>query len=115
MNKRSCRCGQPLSNVRRVIARVISGNEITINNVPVLYCESCGEALFTSKAIKKMDELIQNNPGELVLEYPNDLELMPPVIYFLDSLGTDKDSDEPLTKADLANLIALIKSKGEVA
>ena len=115
MTKRSCRCGQPLLNTRRAISRVIGGNEITINNVPFLYCESCGETLFTAKTIKKMDELIQNNPGEQALEYPDDLELTPPVIYFLDSLEADQDGDEPLTKADLANLIALIKSKGEVA
>ena len=121
MNKRFCRCGCPLSNERRAVTRLIQGRGITIDNVPVLYCATCEETLYTAKTIKKMDELIQNNPGELALVYPNALELKPTVIHFLDELETEEkekilqEGDEPLTKVDLANLIALLKSKGEVA
>jgi YgiT-type zinc finger domain-containing protein len=64
-----CLCGPTLSHVRQVVYRNIQGNEIKFNNVPVLYCDSCGETLFTAKTIKTMDDLIRNNPGTLILEY----------------------------------------------
>ncbi|HHW40915.1 MAG TPA: YgiT-type zinc finger protein [Syntrophomonadaceae bacterium] len=113
MNKRLCRCGQPMLKVKKTISRNINNQEITIYNVPALYCEQCKQTLFSARTVKKMDELIRKFPGKKVFEYPNFPSPSDDAINILKKLGIDDlsdDSEQPVNKWDIILLSERLQS-----
>jgi len=109
MKERLCRCGRPMNKEKKAITRNIAGQKITIKDVPVLFCDCCGELLYTARTVKKMDELIRKYPDQDTLIYRQPLELDKNAPSFLKNMGGD---DEPINRASLASLIAEARITG---
>ena len=41
------------------------GRFIIIKDIPALICENCGEIYFETEVIKRLEEILSNNPSEL--------------------------------------------------
>ncbi|WXJ79260.1 hypothetical protein MTMBA_13450 [Moorella thermoacetica] len=102
MKERLCRCGRLMNKEKWAVTRNIAGRKITIKDVPVLYCEYCGELLYNARTVKKMDELIRKYPDQDTLVYPQPLELDKNAPSFLKNMG---GNDEPVNLAYLASLM----------
>ncbi|MDN5327049.1 MAG: Antitoxin component of bacterial toxin-antitoxin system, MqsA [Moorella sp. (in: firmicutes)] len=108
MRERICRCGRPMNKEKRTVTRNIAGRKIVIKDVPVLYCDYCGEILYNARTVKKMDELIRKYPDQNLLIYPKPLEPTEDAPSFLKNPG---EADEPIKLTELVSLISQLATQ----
>lgn len=95
--------------VNKTVTRNIGGRQITLRNVPTLYCDECKETLLNAKTVKKMDELIQNSPDETHLDYPTLFQ--PEVFSYFPDLDKFflEETEEPVKLAEIVTIMSSTK------
>lgn len=56
-------CGGPEKNTRVTFAASVSGKLVSIEGVPALVCQQCGEETFSADTVKRIEALLDSRPA----------------------------------------------------